>query len=380
MKGIATSDLHLGFRRHPATIGGRNARECDVERAWEHVVQHVVEQQPDIFTIAGDCFDHARPSMHALRAFQTGIQAILRETSAYVVIIPGNHEGSKTVEALTPVVLAEVLDQRVIVVQEPRRIRLSIFRTGETVSIDCFPFGVLGAAAAHELVPDPDADVSMMLIHAAVRTSAVEGAIPAFYAGEDKVDVGAIAQQYNVIAAGDYHEFTRLHPTKLAFYSGSIERTAANMWPESAPKGVVSYDTATGELELLEIPTRRMWDLDESDFDFLPEVAIGGSVSVNAILRALLEQPGIAGGLVRVVVEDFPHEERDAVDQALVRQLRERCLHFQLDVRYREAALREVQAQRQMLAASLDEEAAAFLADDPAEVRELALRYMQEAA
>ncbi len=370
MRGVATSDLHLSFTRHPAVIAGRNARAVDVERAWDAAVQHAVDYQPDLFTVAGDCFDHPRPSMHALKAFQRGIMTVLRETDAHVVVIVGNHEGSRTVEALSPVVVVDDLDKRVHVVQQPERLVLLIHRTGERCAIDCFPFGVLGQAGAHELAPDPSADVSMLLIHAAVRSSASPAAVPSFYAGPDKVDVGPFADQYDVIACGDFHEFRRLHPKRLAFYSGSVERTSSNIWDEPAPKGVVAYDTADGSLELLKIPTRPMHDI---DYRGTPTAE-----GVNEALALLVERD-YDGVMARLVVEDFPREERDGLDQNLVRNLRNQCLHFDLTLRYRESQRQEVQARRENIARSLDEECEAFMADDPQAVRETALEFMSAA-
>jgi hypothetical protein len=51
-------------------------------------------------------------------------------------------------------------------------------------------------------------------------------------------------------------------------------------------------------------------------------------------------------------------------------------LHFELVLRYRENAQREIRAKRQQIARSLDEEAAAFFADEPTDVRDTALRFL----
>ena len=59
MRIAALSDLHLGYRRFPATVEGRNAREVDVEAAWYLAVEAVVRAQPNLITIAGDVFGAA---------------------------------------------------------------------------------------------------------------------------------------------------------------------------------------------------------------------------------------------------------------------------------------------------------------------------------
>lgn len=381
MKGVAIADAHAGFTRHPVTVGGRNARSVDVDQALQHAAAIVVEEQPDIVTFAGDQFDHTRPSNHSLVAFQDALLRIVRETEADVVIIPGNHCGTRTVEALTPNAVIERLHERIHVVDTVRRLVVQAPRSGERCAIDCFPFGVLNGEGAYDPTPDPGADVSMMLIHAAVRSSAAPDAVPHFYAGDDKVDVGPYADRYDVIAAGDFHTFTRLHPTKLAFYSGSLERVSSDIWKEREPKGLVVYDTATGDLRFREVPTRPMFDFrigDLLDYD-VATAEMDIVHQTNAALRALTVLPLEGKPLVRLRVDEFPREDRNLIDLKAVRQLRERCLHFHLDVRYREQAMRDLQIRRDSLSRSLDEEAATFFAEEPEDVRALALEFLSKA-
>jgi DNA repair exonuclease SbcCD nuclease subunit len=377
VRGAATSDLHLGFRAFAATVGGRNAREVDVERAWEAAVDRIVAAQPDLVTVAGDVFHHPRVGIHAVKAWRDGIRRIVRESDAFVVVVQGNHDAGRTAEVLSPIVVPDDYE-RVHVATTPKRIRLELPRTREIVSVACFPFVALGEAVPYRLDPDPEADVNVLLLHAAVRTSA-EGAdrLPTFYGGEGALDVGREAGRWDVIAVGDYHEFTRLHPTAIAFYSGSIERTSSNIWPETAPKGVVVYDTREGALDLVEIPTRPVYDYDLDDI-------LGGHEAsadrVNAALLNLAESsPSIEGAIVRLLVPDFPREERDQIDWARVRQLKQTCLHFQLELRWAQRTSIELGDRRERVGRSLADEAAAFFADDPADVRDCALAYLRTA-
>jgi DNA repair exonuclease SbcCD nuclease subunit len=380
VRGVAVSDLHLGKRQFTATEGGRNAREIDVERAWAHAVDRIIEAQPDLVTVAGDIFEHPRVGMHAVRAWRDGVRRIVTETDAHLIAIQGNHDAGRTSEVLTPIVIPGDYP-RVHIVTEPKRIRLEIPRTGELVSIACFPFVALGEEASYSLDPDPDAALNVLLMHAAVRTTA-EGvdALPAFYAGETALDVGREADRWDVVAVGDYHEFQRLHPTALAFYSGSIERTSSNIWPEVDPKGVVVYDTGTREMELVEIPTRLMLDYDMDDILGGDEAGwANNALHVNAALHNLVgveDGKLVEGAIVRLVVDDFPRAERDQIDWALVRQLKQACLHFQLDLRWADRVSAEFGDRRERVVRSLNDEAADFFGDDPAEVRELAMAYL----
>lgn len=383
MKGASVSDLHLGFRAFAATENGRNVREADVERAFERVVDRIVAYDPDLVTIAGDVFHNLRPSFHAVRAWQRGIGRIVTETAARIVVILGNHEAPKTAESLSPVVVVEGVP-RVHVVSTPKRLRLNL-ANGETVSVACLPFVALAAEETYRLDPDPNAGVNVLLVHAAVRSSAIEDDLPRFYAGQTALDVGREAERWDVIAAGDFHDFRRLHPTRLAFYSGSIERTSSNIWPETEPKGVVLWYTAPNPephgdytivdeptLEFAPIETRPMFDLRVNDFSHLDPA---GPDEVNHALHQLLDDEWMVEAIVRLRVDDFPAADRDRIDWKAVRELKSRCTHFALDLRIREESAGP-SADRRSHAVPLDVQAARFLADEPESVRACALSYL----
>lgn len=378
MRYVALSDVHLGKHQFSAMENGRNAREQDVERAWARAVQIAVDAKPDLVTIAGDVFEHPRISSHAIKAYRDGVRRIVQETEAAVVILQGNHEAARTAESLTPLVIPDDYE-RVHVVLEPKRIRLHpphwTGEAHETVSVACLPFVVRGEEATYRLEPDPYADVNLLLIHAPVNTSA-EGVerLPVFYAGRTALDVGRLAEQFDVIAAGDFHNFTRLHPTRAAFYSGSLERVSSNIWNETGPKGLVVGDTATGEVEFVEVPTRAMYDWELLDWDLDPIEP--SAEDVNQCLASLASDNETAGAIVRLRVDDFPREEKDAIDWAAVRQLKQTALHFQLDLRYADAAPGDFGDRRTHAVRPLMDQARDFFADDPADVRDTALAYL----
>lgn len=384
MRAAHLADLHLGKRQFSATEGGRNAREADVERAFNLAIDDIIAQQPDLVTIAGDIFDHLRISDYARMVFLRGVQRILEETNAVVIILQGNHEAARTIESLTPIALATLFRDRVHVVCDFKRIRFEVtdnFPTGPqvTCSVACFPFTTRVAEATHRLEPDLDADVNVLLMHAAVRGAADGDTLPYFYGGQGALDIGRAASEWDVVACGDYHEFTRLHPTALAFYSGSIERTSSDIWKEVSPKGWVLTDTVAKTMEFREIPTRPMWDIRFLGPD---EVTAPSAEALNAQLDKLANHPDnlqdLAGAIVRLKVEDFPREERDHIDHDLVRKLRGLCLHFQLDISFSVIEAADLGDRRERgVAMSLAAEAAAFFASDPEEVRALVLRALE---
>lgn len=389
MRAIAMADCHLGFSAFPREIGGRNVRELDVEAAWERSIDNAIAWQPDVVHIAGDVVHHPRVSIFALKAYRDGIRRLVEETDAYVIIEQGNHDAPRTSSSTTPLILSDDYP-RVFVVTEPTRIPLTIERTGERVAFACFPYVSLGSDIAFKVEPDPTVDLNVLLVHAAVQSSEAGDALPYFYGGIGALEVGQEADRWDVIAVGDYHEFTRLHPTRLAFYSGSIERTSTNIWPEKAPKGIVAYDTADGSMEFIEHPTRPVFDFGLGDFDPGSIEDIDAGV-VNTALRDLLNPPAeprvpgwplppdVSGAIVRLVVPNFPRDQRADIDWAAVTELKAKCLHFQLDLHLSKTVREDGVVDRRTVEGgyNLNSAAEAFFAGDPEPVRAIAFRHLE---
>jgi len=376
MKSLHASDTHLNFRAYSALIEGRNAREVDVERAWQRLVDISVEERPDLVALAGDIFHHPRPGFRAVKAYRDGIRRIIEDTRARVIILQGNHDAVKTADALSPIWIPDDYD-RVYIITEPQRVRMETAE-GEKISVACFPFVGLGEPQTYRLRPEEDADINILLMHAAVKSSEAEGALPFFYQGPHALDVGREAERWDIIALGDYHEFTPLHPFRPVFYSGSIERTSSNIWVEHEPKGVVVCETGS-EPDMMtvyrfrEIETRPMQDYDLGDFDLPPGAS---AEEVNGALREALTYDTTKDAIVRLKVDSFPRGQRDEIDWTLVRELKAHCLHFQLNLRFAEGAAVELGDRRERGAKTLVQEAQEFFAEDENEVRECALRYL----
>jgi len=378
MRGAALADLHLGYRSFPDVREGRNTRELDVEAAYFHAIEAIIKNQPDLISMAGDVFHHPRVSDYAKAAFLSGIRALLRDTKAIIIILVGNHDVGRSRDVLTPVALAEGWDDRVHIVTTPKRIRFG------GVSAACFPYVAMGDGKAYKLTPDPEADVNVLLVHAAVKGDAQGDKLPYFYGAEDQaLDVGKLVSDWDVIACGDYHEFTRLHPTKLAFYSGSLERTSNNIWAEKEPKGVVFYDTELGTMELEPVPNRDMVDYDLAGFMQEGGFLASNAKSLNWALTCLLvDDPhpcgdAIQNAIVRLKVDDFPKAEREHIDWAAVRKLKSLCCHFYLDVRYAKAEAFDLGDKRENESRSLAEELVVFMKDDEPPVRDLAISFLE---
>jgi DNA repair exonuclease SbcCD nuclease subunit len=372
---VVISDVHLGRRQFAATVDGRNVRERDVERAWAAAVREIIVRQPALVLVGGDIFDSIRPSFHAVKAWQNGVRRIVTETDAHLLAILGNHCAPRTTESLSPVVVVDG-EPRVHVVTEPKRIRLVI--DGSRVSVDCFPFTALSGEETYALGRDPDSDLSFLLMHAAVKSSADGDALPYFYAGDRAIDVGREADQYDLIALGDFHERRQLVAGKPVFFPGSLERVSSNIWAEKAPKGFIVYDTDTLDHEFVEIPTRRVLDVTPADCipPYLDRTQLAGHAEVNAAVQGLLDASTTKDAIVRLVAENFPRQDRDRIDWSLVRELKHRALHFELTLRLASADDIDI-VDRRLHATPLIDQARQFLAGYPEDVRTCCLSYLE---
>lgn len=385
VKGAALSDLHLGYRAYQAIDGGRNARELDVERAWNVAVGQIVEYGPHIVTIAGDIFHHPQVSTHAVKAFREGVRR-LAETGAWVIILQGNHDAPKSAGSLSPIVIPDDYE-RVIVVMEPGVMLLdgpgpeswpATRKEPSKMSVACFPFVDRTLETSFRLDYDPDADLNILAMHAEVKGSEEGDALPYFYGHEGvSLDVGTEAERWDVIHCGDYHEATKLHPTRCAFYPGSIERTSSNIWAEKGPKfwAAWEWDGSDVQWRFEEIGALRpMQDIGFSEYG-APSDAEG----LNGVLAELLEDE-IDGHIVRLVVRDFPRTERTRVDWGLVRKLKQKALHFQPDIRYVTQESIDLGDRRDEGAPTgIIAQADAFFADDDEDVRTIAIDYLNRA-
>jgi hypothetical protein len=216
----------------------------------------------------------------------------------------------------------------------------------EGAAVHCFGYGVLGREGV--AVPEPVPGVlNILLIHAAVRSSARPGWPNPYYGGPGAFDV-ARAEGFDIVAAGDYHEhailsaptgwrldgygsegFTQCQPlAPVAFYPGSLERVSSNIWSEAAPKGWVLVDTDARTLKFVEVETRAAYSCDLANL--CEQQSVEG---LNLALTHLIAEVGYSDSLLRMRAT-LPASERSSLDHSLVRQLHQRCVHFRLDVEW----------------------------------------------
>lgn len=343
MRIACLSDLHLGYRGAGRTEGGRSIRERDVENVFAQAVDAICDRGVDLVTIAGDVFDTVVPSTAAKDAFLEGVGRLAQHSP--VVIIGGNHETPRTHGVLSPNVLGRwVGDVHVLGPGQYFTANIAETYGAEPYAVQGFGYSCLGREGV--VAPQPiETGTNILLLHAAVRSSARPGALGSFYSGPGAYDV-ARPEGFDIVICGDYHEheilslapewkvggysseaFDQCRPgAPLAFYSGSLERVSSNIWHETAPKGWVLVDTDARTLELVEVVTRRVMDVVWRDGPTPTADA------VNMKFAELTMDPLTLGALVRLKVEGMPPAERAGIDHGLVAELRQRCVLFTLAI------------------------------------------------
>jgi hypothetical protein len=330
MRLVHLSDLHLGFRQYQRqTPAGINQREADVAAAFKRAVDKVIELSPDLVAIAGDIFHTVRPTNPAILHAFTQFSRLTRELpDAVIVMVAGNHDTPRAVETGCILRLFSPLGIHVVHAEAER---LSF--PERELSVLAVP-DVPGPRPA--LDPDPNARHNVLVIH-----GEVEGVLPAAAAAQERTTLEITqaelgAPRWSYVALGHYHVFREIAPN--AYYSGSIEYTSANVWGELAEergaklpgKGMIEYDLETRKRRFHFLPASR-------PLVDLPVISARGMSASDLDAAILAGTQRVSGGIddkvVRQVVRDVPRHVARELDHKVLRELKRRALHYQLDTR-----------------------------------------------
>jgi DNA repair protein SbcD/Mre11 len=208
MKIYHAADIHLGRRR----LDGR-LPEADLADAFEHIVRAAIDDQADVFLLAGDLFDRPQVEPPHLRQAQR-ILSLLESAAIPVVAIEGNHDKA-FVSSSAPTWLDYLAQEELLHVLKPAfdasGALLSPWdaqtKRGSYVDLDGVRFvgaGYLGAATPHkvrQIVEKLEAGhTHVMLLHAGPDYFVGEGG------GFSTDDLRAIRKQVRYLALGHIHK------------------------------------------------------------------------------------------------------------------------------------------------------------------------------
>jgi hypothetical protein len=336
MRLVHLSDLHLGYRQYQRlTPGGVNQREADVAATFRAVIDRVIELAPDVVIFAGDIFHSVRPTNQAiLHAFIQFARLAQSLPNAVIVLVAGNHDTPRTSETGGILQLFSQLGLHVVD-RAAQRVsffdgRLSILAVPDVPGLERPSFD-----------PDGNAEFNVLAIH-----GEVQGMLPESFTAANRASVAfpkedLRASKWDYVALGHYHIYREIDAN--VFYSGSIDYTNLNVWPEVYEeriggvkgKGFIERDLATGAHTFHEIaPSRPLVDLKRIS-------AAGLTVAeIDQKIRAAIEsyRPGIDDKIIRLVVTDIPRHLARELDHKAIRDYKRRALNFHLDLRRPESS------------------------------------------
>ncbi|HSL71800.1 MAG TPA: DNA repair exonuclease [Longimicrobiales bacterium] len=334
------ADLHLGYRAyHRLVAGGINARERDIAQAFRAALDRVIELQPQVLLIAGDVFHTVRPSNAAIAdAFRQFMRLRKALPGMPVVMIAGNHDSPRSVETGSILRLFAEIPGVHVMDQAIGR----VYFEDLDLSVTGMPHSTI---AARELIPDPDPDagINVLMLHAELTGPQAEPKLgfTSEFGGAD-LDADALRpERWDYIALGHHHVKTDF--ARNIWYAGAIERTSANIWKETEPKGFLTFDTEARLARFHELETRTVVDLPPFSAR-LPqngtaEPAYLDAKDLDARIRALVDaiEGGLENKIVRLVIYDIPRDLFRELNHRALREYRSIALHFHLDARRPEA-------------------------------------------
>lgn len=322
MKLLHLSDTHLGFRQYDQAISHRgvNQREADVALSFARAIDVAIATRPDVVLIAGDVFHAVRPPnsaiVHAIIQFKR-LMAALPATE--IIMIAGNHDtprsnenggilrafatlGLHVVDGAPKVLDFPALDLSVLCVPDAGHVR-----------------GTLKPVGARRF--------NVLLLH-----GEAEGMTGPWTKEREITTDEFHLPMWDYIALGHYHVYRELAPNM--YYSGSIDYTSTDFWGERREerekdipgKGVIERDLVTGAHTFHPLPrTREIIDLSIDALHLSP-------AEINAAISDVIEAvpAGIDGAIVRVVARDIESHVKRELDHVMLREYRNRAMHFEL--------------------------------------------------
>ena len=321
MKILHVADTHLGYSAYRKTTeDGINQREIDVYDAFKDFIDYAVETKPDIIIHAGDLFDSVRPNN---RAITFAIKQILRLSKQKIpfLVIAGNHEHPKLKETGH---IFSIFDhiEHVYPIYNAKYENISFDFNHKKITIHTIPQCEIKKDFNNELKkikPDSSADYNIFVSHGAVA------GIKVFSMNEFNelmIPVKMLSQNFDYIALGHYHTYTKL--ANNMFYCGSTERftfTDAN-----DKKGFIEIEFVNGKTkhEYIELKIRPMIDLQ-------PIECL--NLKLDEIMKKIKEtikkiEP--KNKTFRITLEEIPAHIYRGLDFREIKKLSNEAIHYEI--------------------------------------------------
>lgn len=328
---VHAADLHLGYAQYNLDV-----RREDFFQVFQEVVDKTIELKPDFMIIAGDIFQHARPSNitleNAIKNFRR-----LREAGIQVLAVDGSHDSAPNV--ITGTIL-NPLDSAGLLRYLPRH------EGASWRNENCYVYGVpnfrtrrrteeLLPAFLEKNKPTPDPSLfNIFLFHMAIELPNVKP-----YGMEAEAAPELLPEGFNYYAGGHIHV-----PSKVAFkngllvYSGCTETVSyedANV--EKGFYHVEVNEKGVPTLSRVKLETPRRFIILEKDFsNMMP-------AQITDMAVELVQKNDVTGAIIIPVLKGtLPAEaNRSEVNVVRIRSAAEKALLVRPLLRLKETQVSE---------------------------------------
>ncbi|KYK28917.1 DNA repair exonuclease [Thermoplasmatales archaeon SG8-52-1] len=321
MKILHVSDTHLGYSAYrKATPDGINQREIDTYDAFDQFIDYAIKSKPDLIIHGGDLFDSVRPNN---RAITFAIEQILRlsKKKIPIIIIAGNHEHPKLKETGHIFSIFDHIEN----VYPVYKTKYEIFDfqiKDKNISIHAMPQCELKKQFEDEikkLKPKKSSDYNIFVSHGAI-SGIKEFSMNEF--NELIIPVNVLSKNFNYIALGHYHKYTKLADN--AYYSGSTEKFSFT--DASDKKGFIELNFINGNLDIkfIDLKIREMKDIKPIKCTNLK------LDEVMAKIKKIVQEIKPNDKTFRVTLDDIPSHIYRGIDFGEIRKLSSKAVHYEI--------------------------------------------------
>jgi exonuclease SbcD len=328
---VHAADLHLGYAQYNLDV-----RRRDFNNAFGELVDKTIELQPDFMILAGDIFEHARPSNSTLEAAITNFRR-LKDAGIPVLAVDGSHDSAPNVITST---ILNPLDSAGLIWYLPRH-EGACWRNES-----CYVYGIPNFRTARKTQeelpafleknkPAPDPFLfNILVFHMALDIPAIK---PPKMEAEAKPE--SLPDGFNYYAGGHIHKPYKSRFKKgLLVYSGGTE--TASYDEAKTKKGFYHVQVSKNgkpKLERILLETTRKFIILEQTYTGLTPTKI-----TEAVVQLVKESEEAEAVVVPVIRGVLPAEAaRGEIDLARIRNAGEEALLVHPVLRLRETEISE---------------------------------------
>jgi exonuclease SbcD len=313
---VHAADSHLGYAQYNLDV-----RRRDFNNVFGELVDKTIELQPDFLILAGDIFEHARPSNSTLEAAITNFRR-LKDAGIPVLAVDGSHDSAPNLITST---ILNPLDSAGLIWYLPRH-EGACWRNE-----NCYVYGIHNFRTARRTQeelprfleqnkPAPDPSLfNILVFHMALDIPAIK---PPKMEAEAAPEV--LPEGFNYYAGGHIHKpYRSVFKGGLLVYSGGTE--TASYDEAKIEKGF--YHVKVGrsgkpKLDRIRLETPRKFVIVEQTYTGLTPAKI-----TEAAVRLVKESEEPEAVVVPVIKGVLPAEAtRGEIDLAQIRNAAEKAL------------------------------------------------------